>query len=242
MPGQDSAQKSVRQQAERDRPRVPRQERAAGRRLDRARHDVGADHRAGARSRREQGLLRLGRAAGAVPERLRHRHAAAPELVASGRSEEEVAAAIGADWLIYQDLEDLVTRLPARRFAHQGIRHFVFLGRVRDRRRDARIPRAHRARALRRRARPAPARPAGRAHRARSLTVEGDRPLRAVPIRAGRCSSTCSEPPSPPSTGAGACVPRSPGRRTARPVSCVRRRQGRGLHDAGRAPTRSARG
>ena len=34
---------------------------------------------------------------------------AATELVAAGRDVEEVARAIGADWLIYQDLEDLVT-------------------------------------------------------------------------------------------------------------------------------------
>ncbi len=34
---------------------------------------------------------------------------AAYELVAAGRSDEEVAKLIGADWLIYQDLEDLVT-------------------------------------------------------------------------------------------------------------------------------------
>jgi amidophosphoribosyltransferase len=33
---------------------------------------------------------------------------AASELVASSRSEEEVAKLIGADWLVYQDLEDLV--------------------------------------------------------------------------------------------------------------------------------------
>ena len=33
---------------------------------------------------------------------------AASELVAAGRTEEEVARIIGADWLIYQDLEDLV--------------------------------------------------------------------------------------------------------------------------------------
>ncbi len=33
---------------------------------------------------------------------------AAHELVAHGRSEEEIAEAIGADWLIYQDLDDLI--------------------------------------------------------------------------------------------------------------------------------------
>jgi amidophosphoribosyltransferase len=33
---------------------------------------------------------------------------AASELVAAGRTEEEVARIIGADWLIYQDLPDLV--------------------------------------------------------------------------------------------------------------------------------------
>jgi amidophosphoribosyltransferase len=33
---------------------------------------------------------------------------AASELVAASRTEEEVAELIGADWLIYQDLEDLV--------------------------------------------------------------------------------------------------------------------------------------
>jgi amidophosphoribosyltransferase len=33
---------------------------------------------------------------------------AASELVAAGRSDEEVANIIGADWLVYQDLDDLV--------------------------------------------------------------------------------------------------------------------------------------
>ncbi len=34
---------------------------------------------------------------------------AANELVAAGRSDEEVRSAIGADWLVYQDLDDLVS-------------------------------------------------------------------------------------------------------------------------------------
>jgi amidophosphoribosyltransferase len=34
---------------------------------------------------------------------------AASELVAAGRSDEEVARLIGADWLVYQDLADLVS-------------------------------------------------------------------------------------------------------------------------------------
>jgi amidophosphoribosyltransferase len=33
---------------------------------------------------------------------------ATDELVAAGRSAEEVAQVIGADWLIYQDLDDMV--------------------------------------------------------------------------------------------------------------------------------------
>ena len=57
----------------------------------------------------KQGLFRLGRAAGALPERLRHRHAGGrrarrggPHRGRSGQRK------IGADWLVYQDLDDLV--------------------------------------------------------------------------------------------------------------------------------------
>ena len=32
----------------------------------------------------------------------------ASELIAHGRSDEEVCHLIGADWLVYQDLEDLI--------------------------------------------------------------------------------------------------------------------------------------
>ena len=35
--------------------------------------------------------------------------AAVTELVASGRTDDEVAQLIGADWLVYQELEDLVS-------------------------------------------------------------------------------------------------------------------------------------
>ena len=33
---------------------------------------------------------------------------AASELIAHGRTEEEVRELIGADWLVYQDLDDLI--------------------------------------------------------------------------------------------------------------------------------------
>ena len=56
-----------------------------------------------------QGLLRFRRAAGALPERLRHRHAGGGR--AGRRRPHRRGSArklIGADWLIYQDLDDLV--------------------------------------------------------------------------------------------------------------------------------------
>ena len=34
---------------------------------------------------------------------------AAAELIASGKTEKEIEEAIGADWLIYQDLDDLIS-------------------------------------------------------------------------------------------------------------------------------------
>lgn len=46
---------------------------------------------------------------------------AATELIAHGRSEEEVQQVIGADWVIYQDLEDLVDTV---RHKHANIQHF----------------------------------------------------------------------------------------------------------------------
>jgi amidophosphoribosyltransferase len=46
---------------------------------------------------------------------------AASELVACGRTEDEVAQYIGADWLIYQDLDDLIR---AVRYDNGSIKDF----------------------------------------------------------------------------------------------------------------------
>ncbi len=69
------AQEDRAAEAQRHRRGVQGPQRAAGRRLDRARHHQQGDRADGARGRREEGLHGLGRAAGEVPERLRHRHA-----------------------------------------------------------------------------------------------------------------------------------------------------------------------
>ena len=56
-----------------------------------------------------QGVLRLGRAAGALPQRLRHRHAGGTR--ARGERPQPSTRSrrlIGADWLVYQDLDDLI--------------------------------------------------------------------------------------------------------------------------------------
>jgi len=61
---------------------------------------------------REAGAAKVYFASAAPPVRFPNVYGidmpAASELVASGRSVEEVARLIGADWLIYQDLEDLI--------------------------------------------------------------------------------------------------------------------------------------
>jgi amidophosphoribosyltransferase len=67
-------------ETESDLDRVRRQERAAGRRLHRARHHFAADHPDDPRRRRAQGLHGLGRAAGAPPQRVRHRHAGSERI------------------------------------------------------------------------------------------------------------------------------------------------------------------
>ena len=46
---------------------------------------------------------------------------AAAELIAHGRTEEEVQQFIGADWLVYQDLEDLITAVAE---GNEDLKHF----------------------------------------------------------------------------------------------------------------------
>jgi amidophosphoribosyltransferase len=62
---------------------------------------------------REAGARKVYFASAAPPVRFPNVYgidmAAVTELVANGRTEEEIAKVIGADWLIYQDLEDLVS-------------------------------------------------------------------------------------------------------------------------------------
>ena len=62
---------------------------------------------------REAGARKVYFASAAPPVRFPNVYgidmAVASELVANGRSEEDVAVSIGADWLVYQDLEDLVS-------------------------------------------------------------------------------------------------------------------------------------
>jgi amidophosphoribosyltransferase len=61
---------------------------------------------------REAGARKVNFASAAPPVRFPNVYGidmpAASELVAAGRTEQEVCAAIGADWLLYQDLDDLV--------------------------------------------------------------------------------------------------------------------------------------
>jgi amidophosphoribosyltransferase len=74
---------------------------------------------------REAGAAKVYFASAAPPVRFPNVYgidmAASAELVAAGRTEEEVARLIGADWLIYQDLEDLVA---AVRHDKARIEHF----------------------------------------------------------------------------------------------------------------------
>ena len=52
----------------------------------------------------------------------------ASELIAHGRTDEEVGALIGADWLIYQDLNDLISSASEGNRSISGFECSVFNG------------------------------------------------------------------------------------------------------------------
>ena len=103
---------------------------------------------------REAGARRVYFASAAPPVRFANVYGidmpAASELVAAERSEEEVAKLIGADRLIYQDLDDLVRACLHHDSQIQEFDDFVLLRRIRHRRRHAELSRAPAGRALRR--------------------------------------------------------------------------------------------
>ena len=139
---------------------------------------------------------------------------AASELVASSRSDEEVAQAHRRRLADLPGPRRSHRRLRARSFQHQGIRHLVFLGQLRHRRRHARISRAPadpsariwpRRRAARRARRPQGRQdlmPRRRVRRrdvvnARRLLLElFDAALRAVDGRACVARDACARRPS----------------------------------------------
>ena len=75
MPGQAQRTPLGAPEAQRHGHGVQGQEHPHRRRLDRARHHLEGDRRDGARGRRQQGHVHLGRSPGALPARLRHQHA-----------------------------------------------------------------------------------------------------------------------------------------------------------------------
>ena len=60
------------------------------------------------------------------PEHLWHRHAGARRTHRAGRTEKEIQQELGADWLVYQDLPDLIVACREGNETITAIRYFVF--------------------------------------------------------------------------------------------------------------------
>ena len=105
--GAGRAQEVGAPEAQRDRQRVQGPQRAAGGRLHRARHHQPRDRADGARRRRQKVYL----ASAAPPVRYPNVYGidmpTSSELVAHGRTIEEIREIIGCDALIYQDVEGM---------------------------------------------------------------------------------------------------------------------------------------
>ncbi len=63
------------------------------------------------------------------------------ELIASGRDDEQIRAAIGADVLVYQDIDDMKRAINEPGIGHRALRGVVLRRRLHHRRRHARVPR-----------------------------------------------------------------------------------------------------
>ena len=135
MPGQAMRKKSGAPEAQPDRHGVQGQGRAAGRRLDRARHDVARDRADGARRRRAQGVLRVRQPAGALSRtctastcrtRTSSSRPAAPRRRSRARSAPTSS--------IYQDLEALKNAVRAVEPAPLRVRGVVLRRQVHHRR------------------------------------------------------------------------------------------------------------
>jgi amidophosphoribosyltransferase len=106
MPGQAARKKSVRQKLNAI-PTNSRQGRAAGGRLHRARHHQPRDRADGARLRRQEGDLRSAAPPVIYPNVYGIDMPTRDELIAHGRTVEEVCREITADALVYQDIDAL---------------------------------------------------------------------------------------------------------------------------------------
>ena len=141
MPGQAMRRKIGAPEAQRDGDGVQGQERAAGGRLDRARHHQPRDRADGARVRARRKVFF---ASAAPPVRFPNVYGidmpTRDELIATGRSEEEIAREIGADALIYQDLDALIDAVRSVNPKMQQLRDLVLRRRLHHRRRHAGIP------------------------------------------------------------------------------------------------------
>jgi len=113
---------------------------------DRARHDSARSSRSRARRAPTRCISHRPRRR-CVSRTSTHRHRGL-RTRRGGPHEDEVARLIGADWLIYQDLDDLVKPC-AITIRREPVRHVVLFGRVRHRRHHAGVPRPAAARAFR---------------------------------------------------------------------------------------------
>ena len=144
MPGQGVRKKSVRQKLNAIESRVQGPQRAAGRRLDRARHDR---RRRSCRWRATPARARSTWPAAAPPVRYPNVYGidmpTTDELVAHGRTIEEIREFIGADALIYQDVDGDEARRRRAEPEARRLRGLVLRRRLRHRRHQRRRHRAH---------------------------------------------------------------------------------------------------